>query len=74
MSYFKAFSRTLFRSPLLWGTAVAFCFFALIQARVITNPTVLRYLVGHWVEYVETWMFGIGLSALFLKWREVVRQ
>ena len=74
MSYFKAFSRTLIRSPLLWGTAIAFCFFALIQGRIITNPTVIRYLVGHWVEYVETWMFGIGLSALFLKWRDVVRQ
>ena len=60
MSQINAVSAMLLRSPLLWGTAAAFCFFAMIHAGLIADPTVIRYLAGHWVEYVETWMFGIG--------------
>lgn len=64
----------LFRSPLLWGTAVSFFFFALIHGGVVSDPTVIRYLAGHWVEYVETWMFGIGLAALVIKAGEIMWQ
>ena len=54
MSKLNALSASLLRSPLLWGSAAAFCFFALIHGGVITDANVVRYLAGHWVEYVET--------------------
>ena len=60
-------STLLLRSPLLWGGALAFCFFALIHGRIVTDANVVRYLAGHWVEYVEVIMFGVGFSALVIK-------
>jgi len=74
VTYFRDFAAVLFRSPLLWGGAGAFCFFALIRTGVITHAGTIRYLAGHWVEYVETAMFAVGLSALALKWLDVRRQ
>ena len=74
MSYVRGFASILFRSPLLWGGALAFCFFALIHGGVITHAGTIRYLAGHWVEYVETVMFMVGLSALVLKWLDVRSQ
>ena len=74
MSYVKGLAAVLIRSPLLWGGAAAFCFFALIRAGVITHAGTIRYLAGHWVEYVETAMFTVGLSALALKWLDVRAQ
>lgn len=74
MSYVKGFTAVLIRSPLLWGGAAAFCFFALIRAGVITHAGTVRYLAGHWVEYVETVMFTVGLSALVIKWLDVRAQ
>ena len=57
MSRLNALSVMLLGSPLLWGGALAFCFFALIHAGVIDDPNVVRYLAGHWVEYVEVALF-----------------
>lgn len=74
MSYVKGFAAVLIRSPLLWGGAAAFCFFALIHTGVITHAGTIRYLAGHWVEYVETVMFTVGLAALALKWLDVRAQ
>ena len=74
MSSIKSFTTSLIRSPLLWGGALAFCFFALIHGGVIRHAGTIRYLAGHWVEYVETVMFTVGLSALVLKWLDVRRQ
>ena len=74
MSYVKSFIAGLIRSPLLWGGAIAFCFFALIHGGVIRHAGTIRYLAGHWVEYVETVMFTVGLSALVLKWLDVRHQ
>jgi hypothetical protein len=67
VSKVNALSAALLRSPLLWGGALAFCFFALIHGGVIKDPNVVRYLAGHWVEYVETAMFCVGLAALAIK-------
>ena len=67
MSSLNALSAVLLRSPLLWGGALAFCFFGLIHGGVISDPNVVRYLAGHWVEYVEVAMFCVGLAALALK-------
>jgi len=70
----QSIATLLIRSPLLWGGALGFCFFALIHTGVITHAGTIRYLAGHWVEYVETVMFTVGLSALAIKWLDVRRQ
>jgi biopolymer transport protein ExbB/TolQ len=74
VSKINAFSAILLRSPLLWGGGLAFCFFALIHGGIITDVNVVRYLAGHWVEYVEVVMFGVGLAALTLKGIDLYRQ
>lgn len=67
VSKLNSLSTALLRSPLLWGGALAFAFFALIHGGVVTDPNVIRYLAGHWVEYVEVTLFCIGLAALVLR-------
>jgi len=67
VSKVNALSAMLIRSPLLWGAALCFSFFALIHGGVITDANVVRYLAGHWVEYVEVALFCVGLAALALK-------
>ena len=74
MSKFNAFVTFLIRSPILWGAALSFGFFGLIHMGVITNPLVIRYLAGHWVEYVEVVMFFVGLAALLIKAAEIRSQ
>ena len=74
MSKLNALSGMLLRSPLLWGGALAFCFFGLIHAGAISDANVVRYLAGHWVEYVEVAMFCVGLAALAIKGADVWRQ
>ena len=74
MSKLNALSTQLMRSPLLWGGAMSFAFFAMIHGGVITNTLVIRYLAGHWVEYVETAMFCVGLAFLGLHFENLVRQ
>jgi biopolymer transport protein ExbB/TolQ len=74
VSQFNSWSNGLLRSPLLWGAALACCFFGLVHGGVITNPIVVRYLAGHWVEYVEVALFCVGLAALAMKTREIFAQ
>jgi biopolymer transport protein ExbB/TolQ len=74
VSKFNAFVTFLIRSPILWGAALSFGFFGLIHMGVITNPLVMRYLAGHWVEYVEVVMFFVGLAALLIKGAEIRSQ
>ena len=74
MSFLTKISKLLLRSPLLWGTGLAFCFFSLIQRGVISNSYVVRYLAGHWVEYIEVGLFCVGLSSLAMKLLSTVRQ
>jgi len=74
VSKINALSAALLRSPLLWGGGLSFCFFALIHGGIVTDANVIRYLAGHWVEYVEVIMFCVGLSALLLKGLDLVAQ
>ena len=74
MSKLNALSAALLRSPLLWGGALAFAFFTLIHAGVVTDPFVIRYLAGHWVEYAEVTLFFVGLAALAIRGIDVVGQ
>ena len=74
MSKLNSLTTFLIRSPILWGAALSFGFFGLIHMGVITNALVIRYLAGHWVEYVEVAMFFVGLAALVIKGAEVRSQ
>ena len=74
VSKLNALSALLLRSPLLWGGALAFAFFSLIHGGVIDDPNVVRYLAGHWVEYVEVTLFCVGLAALLLRAGDIVSQ
>ena len=74
MSKLNTFTTYLIRSPILWGAALSFGFFGLIHMGVITNPLVIRYLAGHWVEYVEVVMFFVGLAALLIKGADIRSQ
>jgi biopolymer transport protein ExbB/TolQ len=74
VSKLNSLTTFLIRSPILWGAALSFGFFGLIHMGVITNPLVIRYLAGHWVEYVEVAMFFVGLAALLIKAAELRRQ
>ncbi|MFM7292318.1 MAG: MotA/TolQ/ExbB proton channel family protein [Planctomycetia bacterium] len=74
MSKLNSLATFLLRSPLLWGGAIAFCFFALIHGGVVTDATVVRYLAGHWVEYVEVVMFCVGLASLVLMAADFAKQ
>jgi hypothetical protein len=67
VSKLNTLSAALLRSPLLWGGALAFAFFALIHGGVITDANVIRYLAGHWVEYVEVTLFCIGIASLAIR-------
>jgi biopolymer transport protein ExbB/TolQ len=74
VSKLNSLTTFLIRSPILWGAALSFGFFGLIHMGVITNPLVIRYLAGHWVEYVEVVMFFVGLAALLIKGAEIRSQ
>jgi biopolymer transport protein ExbB/TolQ len=74
VSHLNSLSAALLRSPLLWGGAIAFAFFALIHGGVITDANVIRYLAGHWVEYAEVTLFCIGLAALAIRGADIVGQ
>ena len=74
VSKLNSLTTFLIRSPILWGAALSFGFFGLIHMGVITNALVIRYLAGHWVEYVEVAMFFVGLAALVIKGAEVRSQ
>lgn len=62
----KILSATL-RSPVLWGLLISVGFYAPIETGVWNSEFVKRYFAGHWVEYVETIMFFVGVAELVLK-------
>ncbi|MEX2119501.1 MAG: MotA/TolQ/ExbB proton channel family protein [Pirellulales bacterium] len=64
----------IMRSSLLWGISASLAFYALIHMGVWQDDFALRYFAGHWVQYVETAMFFVGLSALILKTMDVMAQ
>lgn len=74
VSAINSLAAIVIRSPILWGAAAAFCFYSLIHGGMIDDPLVVRYLAGHWVEYVEVGMFFVGIAALFLRLQGVFAQ
>ena len=53
---------------------MAFGFFRMINSGTITDPIVIRYLAGNWIEYVEVTMFFVGMAALVGKSLDIIRQ
>ena len=62
----KILAATL-RSSVLWGLLISIGFYAPIETGVWNSDFVKRYFAGHWVEYVETIMFFVGVAELVLK-------
>ena len=74
MSKANRISMAIMRSSLLWGTLASIVFFAPIQTGHWRDEFVLRYFAGHWVEYLETAMFFVGMAGLILKALDIGRQ
>ncbi|HVA49137.1 MAG TPA: MotA/TolQ/ExbB proton channel family protein [Pirellulales bacterium] len=74
MSKANRISLSILRSSVLWGTLATIAFYAPIQAGYWRDEFVLRYFAGHWVEYLETAMFFVGLTGLILKALDIGRQ
>lgn len=55
------------KSPLFWGGLVAFAFYSFLHNGVIQSAFLTRYLATHPVEYIETGLFFVGMTALILK-------
>ncbi|MDX1963802.1 MAG: MotA/TolQ/ExbB proton channel family protein [Pirellulales bacterium] len=64
----------IWRSPLLWAAVLSVLFYSSLEIEALRHPLVLRYFAGHWVEYVETAAFFLGLCVLYVKWQDIVRQ
>ncbi len=62
------------RSSLVWGGLASLGFYALLHAGLVQGDALKRYFAGHWVEYVETIMFFVGLSELVLRAFDVSEQ
>ena len=54
-------------SSVLWGLVATFAFYSAIDRGAIVNETIVRYSVGHPVEYATIGMFWIGLFDLIFK-------
>ena len=57
----------LVRSPWLWGSFITFGFYAAIPHMTMWKADVERYCCSHWVEYLEVWLFFVGLVVLVQK-------
>lgn len=60
--------------PIAWGGAVYLLIAALLDGRVIENELAVRYLTGHPISRVTSFLFCIGMIALFGHWFNVLRQ
>ena len=63
----KRLLANLGRSSVLWGLVAAFAYYFAIHRGFIQNETIVRYSVGHPVEYATIAMFWIGLCDLVFK-------
>lgn len=67
MSKFNKLLASITMSPVLWGIGACFLFYAPIHSGQWSHPMVVRYFAGHWVEYVTTGLFFIGVAAIAVK-------
>jgi biopolymer transport protein ExbB/TolQ len=74
MTTLRRLARTIAASPIVWGLLASAVFYGLINGGPLGTPLIKRYFTGHPVEYGETVMFAIGLSALVLKAIDLLQQ
>ena len=67
-------AETAMRQPFLWGAIFAINFFALLFQGAFQSPLLSRYCAGHPIEIIELTVFFVGLSALLLRFCEVIGQ
>jgi biopolymer transport protein ExbB/TolQ len=61
-------------SPIVWGALISTGFYGLVYGGPLDYPLIRRYFTGHPVEFMETVMFSIGLSALLVRALELWSQ
>jgi hypothetical protein len=75
VSKFFAGISSILKSSVFWGGLASLGFFTLIHNHSLPNEKFfVRYFAGHWVEYVETIFFFIGVAELLLKAFELADQ
>lgn len=62
------------RQPAVWGVILVVNFFALLYGGAFHSPLLSRYTAGHPIEMIEMAVFFVGLSALVLRFCDVVGQ
>jgi len=67
-------SRTVMRSPIVWGGLACAAFYGLIFGGPLDLEVTHRYFTHHPVEYGETMLFAVGMAALMLRLADVVPQ
>lgn len=63
----RGLSTSLLMSPLLWGSALTFGFYALIPELPAYRELAERYFCGHPIEYATTALFFVASAMLVLK-------
>ena len=67
MSKLSQTIRAIGRSSFLWGALCSVGFYALLFYGPLGHPLMKRYFAGHPVEYMETILFFVALTALIIK-------
>ncbi len=67
-------SKAVLRSPLFWGTAATFGFYALIPHLPLYQSLVERYFCSHPLEYATAALFFIGMSIIGVKGISMCKQ
>ena len=74
MNALNHLTRTVMRSPIVWGILACAAFYGLIYGGPLDVPVIHRYFTHHPVEYGEALLFSIGMAALMLRLADVVTQ
>lgn len=62
----------LVSSPVLWGGLMTALVYTALPHLPVQREMAHRYLAGHWIEYVTTALFCVGLATLLLKFSALV--
>ena len=57
-----------------WGALLTVGFYTLLHAGVVQSPLIKRYFASHPVQYFETGLFFIGMSAILTRLLNVIGQ
>ncbi|MCA9113984.1 MAG: MotA/TolQ/ExbB proton channel family protein [Planctomycetaceae bacterium] len=55
-------------SPILWGAAITWCFYALIPFAPVRRELIERYFCSHPLEYALAGLFWVGTAILVFRW------